>query len=166
MRPLRSTPSIFVFALLFFFWTVLADPSGYSERSTKVRPRSLNFHENINGRVSSYHVTSRVAKHRRELARKFREKRSTGRNSTRRRAQPPPRPTDNGVPYRPPPVRSTAEHHQYRKHKRDLYSVGSITSGLTSRQQSNPVCDDSTAVPPSFDGSCSAGAPCPNGACW
>ena len=169
MRLLYSSLSILAFAALLCAWTVLADPTSYFERgahnSSGLRARSLNFHENVDGHVSSYHVTPRVAQHRRELARKYREKREAQRNSFLRREPISPRPIDYGVPFRPPPVRSTPEHHQYRKPKRTPDLTGGIHSSLTARQN-DATCDDSTTVPPSFDGTCSEGNPCPNGACW
>ncbi|KAJ3559300.1 hypothetical protein NM688_g427 [Phlebia brevispora] len=167
MRPLHSTLGLLAFALLLLSWTALASSSGYfgrsSGNSTRVRPRSLNFHENIDGHVSSYHATPRVTKYRRELARKYKEKREAARHPRRRRPVSP-RPIEDGVPFRPPPVRSTPDHHQYRKAKRQFDLTGGIRSGLTSRQ-ADEVCDDSTTVPPSFDGTCGEGNPCPNGAC-
>lgn len=169
MRPVYSTLSILALALFLCVWTVLADPTAYFERSTnnshRLRARSLNFHETTDGHVSSYHATPRVLQHRRELARKYREKREAKRNSLRRREPMAPRPLEYGVPFRPPPVRSTPEHHQYKKAKRTGDLTGGVHSNLTARQ-SNVACDDATTVPPSFDGSCTASTPCPNGACW
>ncbi|KAJ3559303.1 hypothetical protein NM688_g429 [Phlebia brevispora] len=167
MRSSHSTLGLLAFALLFLSWTALASSSGYfgrnSGNSTRIRARSLNFHENIDGHVSSYHATPRVTKYRRELARTYKEKREAARD-LRRRGPLPPRPVEDGVPFRPPPVRSTLNHHQYRKHRRNSDFTGGIRSSLTLRQ-ADEVCDDSTTVPPNFDGTCSEGIPCPNGAC-
>ncbi|CCM00583.1 uncharacterized protein FIBRA_02619 [Fibroporia radiculosa] len=166
MPPWRSLLGIFALFLLFFIWSVLAGPLEHFEGGPKVRPRSLNFHENIEGRVSSYHITPPVAKHRRELARNYRDKRAASRSYARGSVEPlSTQPRDDGGSYRSPPIRATGQHHQYRKPKRGEDMNGGIVSGLTARQQSNPVCDGSTAVPPSFDGTCTSDTPCPNGAC-
>ncbi|KAI0916647.1 hypothetical protein AcW1_010187 [Taiwanofungus camphoratus] len=162
---------------LFIVSSVTGKGNASSSERRKNVPRSLNFHETVNGRSSSYHVTPAVARHRKRLAKAYREKRE------RVVPAPPPPPTRQFRHFDPKTTflpqqkavygdshidghSGNGHHHRKNHYKRRLsWDLGGVSSSLTRRQQQNEACGNATITPPGFDGTCAADRPCPNGAC-